>query len=185
MQYLLQINSEKMVNTKLKSAAIRILKQLENTIIQIKNKDFIAPVVILNGATVGQHARHTLEFFTCLFDGYTLGIVNYDKRRHDKSIEEDKVQALMTLNSNINFIEKVQSNHQFNLEVDYAIEEAQNIIIETNLNRELAYNVEHAVHHMALIRIGLNVAADYVNIPEGFGVASSTIRYKNEQERVQ
>ncbi len=174
-----------MVNTKLKAAAIRILKQLENIIVQIKNEDFTTPVAILNGATIGQHTRHTLEFFTCLFDGYTLGTVNYDKRRHDKLIEEDCIQTLTILNGRIDFIQRAENNYKFNLEVDYAIEEEQNIIIETNLNRELAYNVEHAVHHMALIRIGLNTVAGYVNIPDGFGVASSTIRYKNEQESVQ
>jgi len=53
--------------------------------------------------------------------------------------------------------------------------------VKSNLMRELAYNLEHAIHHMALIRIVLNQQFPDVKVDANFGVAYSTIRYNKDQ----
>ena len=52
--------------------------------------------------------------------------------------------------------------------------------VESTLDRELIYNIEHAIHHMAMIKIGLKVLAPELHLPENFGVAPSTIRYRHQ-----
>jgi hypothetical protein len=42
----------------------------------------------------------------------------------------------------------------------------------------LVYNIEHAVHHMAIMKIGIREVADYINLPDNFGIAVSTLRYR-------
>lgn len=170
-----------MVNIELKNAVKGVLEQLAAVVGQMSQSDFKKPVSTLNNATVGQHVRHTLEFFTCLLDGHISGVVNYDKRNHDKSIEQDKSQALTSLNSIITFIEKVKENYQFKLEVDYGIDTDLSSSMDTNLNRELAYNIEHAIHHMALIKIGIQAICPQVSLPANFGVANSTVKYNRSQ----
>ncbi len=167
-----------MVNIELKNAVKSVLDQLSTVITQINEQDFVKPVATLNQATVGQHIRHTLEFFTCLLNGHITDVVNYDKRDHDKSIEQNKAQALATLSNISHFIDKIENNNSFKLEVDYGIDTDLNCVIETNFNRELAYNIEHAVHHMAIIKIGVQAVCPYVEIPANFGVANSTVKYK-------
>ena len=49
----------------------------------------------------------------------------------------------------------------------------------TNYYREVAYNLEHTIHHMALIKVGICEFTDIL-VPEGFGVAASTIKYRKE-----
>jgi hypothetical protein len=49
--------------------------------------------------------------------------------------------------------------------------------VNSCVERELVYNIEHAIHHMALIKIGLRAEFSSVIIPDSFGVASSTLRY--------
>lgn len=170
-----------MVNIELKNAVKNVLDQLAAVMSQISEKDFKKPIDTLNNATVGQHIRHTLEFFTCLLDGYINGVVNYDKRNHDKGIETDKSQALTTLSGITSFIEKVDENHYFKLEVDYGIDMELTSSIATNFNRELAYNIEHAIHHMALIKIGIQAICPHVDMPANFGVANSTVKYNKSQ----
>ncbi len=167
-----------MVNIELKNAVKNVLDQLSTVISQIEEQDFVKPVVTLNQATIGQHIRHTLEFFTCLLNGHITNVVNYDKRDHDKSIEQNKAQALAALSNIGHYIDKVDVNNSFNLEVDYGVDADLNCVIETNFNRELAYNIEHAVHHMAIIKIGVQAVCPYVKIPSSFGVANSTIKYR-------
>ena len=73
----------------LKSACLAILGQLTDVIHQMDEKDFCKPSETLSKSTVGQHLRHTVEFFICLEQGFEKGVVNYDKRQHDKLIESD------------------------------------------------------------------------------------------------
>ena len=48
-------------------------------------------------------------------------------------------------------------------------------MVESTLERELVYNIEHAVHHMAMIKIGLRQIAPEILIDKNFGVAQSTV----------
>jgi hypothetical protein len=50
--------------------------------------------------------------------------------------------------------------------------------VETTALRELVYNIEHAVHHMAIMKIGVREIASYIGLSSDFGIAASTIRHK-------
>ena len=161
----------------LSHTAINILNQLTGVIEQIQEDDFRKPCAALN-ATVGQHLRHTLEFFICLEHGYEQGIVNYDKRDHNKTMENDKIIALHTIRQIKEFIEKNQDDKLLKLEVGYHPDDDMFETISTNYLRELVYNIEHAVHHMAIMKIGIREVADYITLPPDFGIAVSTLRYR-------
>ena len=144
---------------------------------QITEEDFCKPSNALN-ATIGQHLRHTLEFFICLEQGYELGVVNYDKRIHNKAMENDKFIALQTILQIREFINAGQGDKSLKLEVGYLPDSDESETINTNYLRELVYNIEHAVHHMAIMKIGIREVADYIVLPSDFGIAVSTLRYK-------
>lgn len=163
-------------------ASHTILSQLASIVEQIQEEDFAKPCDSLGKSTIGQHLRHTLEFFICLEDGCRKGVVNYDKRSHDKLIESDKFIALGALEKIKMFVASHTADHGLRLEVGYEHDRDDCVTIETNYFRELTYNIEHAVHHMALMKIGLRERAPYVVIPPEFGIAVSTLRYqKNSQ----
>lgn len=167
-----------MIVKRLSFTCINILGQLENAITKVSSRDFVRPSTALGGSSIGQHIRHTLEFFVCLESGFDRGVVNYDNRAHDKLIEKDKTRALATLVGIRNFIIINNSdNKSLILEGIYDQDSTEVYTIGTNFYRELAYNIEHAIHHMAMIKIGINEVASYVKLPAGFGVAASTIRY--------
>ena len=62
-------------------------------------------------------------------------------------------------------------------------EKSENVfetIVTTTYFREIIYNTEHTIHHLALIKVGLiELNINIVN-PE-FGMAYSTIKYKAEK----
>jgi len=158
-----------------------ILSQLSDVIEQITDEDFRKPSQALSNSTIGQHLRHTLEFFICLEQGYELSVVNYDKRVHNKAMENDKQIAIQTINQIQEFVLSNQSDKVLKLEVGYQADSDEVVTIDTNYLRELTYNIEHAVHHMAIMKIGIREVAGYVNLPNGFGVAVSTLRYKEAE----
>lgn len=166
----------------LNHACTSILDQLGDLVTQIKEADYSKPIEILSNSTIGQHLRHTLEFFICLEYGFQSGTINYDKRAHDKLIETDKFLGMSTITRIKNFVMNQAEDRSLELEVGYDVSSDEFISITTNYSRELVYNIEHAVHHMALIKIGVHEAAAYVNLPSDFGIAASTIRYKESIE---
>ena len=166
----------------LTTAAENVLLQLSDVLRDIKEEDFIKPVNSLNGATIGQHIRHTLEFFTCLTGTLDSGVVCYDRRDHDTDIESKLDVAKNVIDDIREKINKVDVDQKLVLEIGYDYESDAMSRIETNYLRELAYNIEHAIHHMAIIKIGINEICPYIIIPSGFGVASSTIRHLKKQK---
>jgi uncharacterized damage-inducible protein DinB len=167
---------------KLITACTEILEQLTILLEEIDDLDYYKPSPSLSGATVGQHLRHTLEFFFCLEQGFTNGIINYDKRSHDKSIEQNKKLAAESIQRIKHFVTAIDLDKNLKLEVNYNIEKEETEVLETTAKRELVYNIEHAVHHMALMKIGIREVASYVHLKKEFGVAASTIRYQETKE---
>lgn len=157
-------------------ACTNILKQLADLVNAIRHEDFIRPAATLSNATIGQHVRHTLEFYLCLENGLETGTINYDKRLHDKLIETDKLVALSTL-ERIRRVVQDMYEKPLRLEVGYDLSTDNFVTVETTAFRELVYNIEHAVHHMAIIKIGVREIAGYIELPPDFGIAASTIRY--------
>lgn len=161
----------------IKDSAIDILIQLRQITEKVSPEDYKKPSVILNGATIGQHIRHTLEFFVCLMDANAGDYINYDCRKRDQDIEQDKDFADKVFRSVEDFLRTITADKELKLDIDYGIEKNESVTVKTNLFREVAYNIEHMVHHMALIKIGIKDVAPYIDIPIGFGVANSTIRH--------
>ena len=56
--------------------------------------------------------------------------------------------------------------------------------IDSTVGRELLYNLEHCIHHLALIKIGLKLVAPQIELPTHFGFARSTILHKEKNIQV-
>jgi len=161
----------------LQQAVNNVFVQLSTTLDQLSQEQYIQPCQTLLNATVGQHVRHIIELFQCLENGYDEGMVNYEKRKRDAGIENSKafaVELLSEVHSGLN-----RPNKTLNLEACYDEHSSHPITIATNFYREIAYNLEHTIHHMALIRVGINEIAD-INLPAEFGVATSTLKFRKE-----
>lgn len=165
----------------LQLACTGILNQLCTMVDQVSEQDFTRPATTLGNSTIGQHLRHTLEFFICFEQGVAKGLINYDKRAHDKLIESDKFLALAALQRIQDFVTKQEEDKPLKLEVGYDLSREEFATIDTNYTRELVYNIEHAVHHMAIIKIGIREVAPYVVLAPDFGIAASTIRHKESK----
>lgn len=152
-----------------------LLIQLQNLLEGLTDDQYVRQINVLSNATLGQHTRHIIEFFQELNVGYKSGKVNYDKRKRDYRIETSRSCAIDCLTTVISLLDK--ANKVLTLTVDYSNDSGELGFVETNYSRELVYNLEHTVHHMALLRIGVNAVSAIV-LPEEFGVAISTLKHR-------
>ena len=162
----------------IRQAAYDVLEQLQSVLKQIKQEDYVK-VIPTHNATVGQHARHMIEFFVCLFEGISTGLVNYDKRKRDQSIESNPGTAITRTNEIMDLISRIKNDPSMILEINYDMQDEPGSTVKTSYTRELVYNIEHTIHHMAIIKTILSEFFGYITLPENFGIAVSTVRFRN------
>lgn len=165
----------------MKSVAKENLLQIRYLLKSLKQEQYVAKPEVLFGASIGQHIRHILEFYLLLISGSFSGIISYDKRQRDIRIENDIAFAMKLIDRLLKGLDPLELNHEVKYDADYSISGSKQKIIFSSIGRELAYCIEHSIHHQALIKAGLIVMGLEDITDEHFGVAYSTIRYRNEQ----
>jgi hypothetical protein len=150
------------------------LNELSDLLSQLSSEDYTAPCFGLSNATIGEHTRHIIEMFQCVENQYENGVINYDDRKRDYRIQTDTLFAKETINSILNQLDKPNKNLQLQQIVD-----GEELLIDTNYNRELLYNLEHCIHHQALIKVAV-LQNEAIVIDQNFGVARSTIEYRKQ-----
>jgi len=167
----------------LKATGQTILNQIFDLINQLEDVEYSAELDILNGSSIGKHVRHVVEFFELLVSGSSNGLINYDKRNHEPLYETDTRSTMAKIKQLMNGIDDITFLDDVVLEVSYADSDTETVKIKSSLERELAYNIEHAIHHMAIIKIALQTVFPKVKLTENFGVAYSTVRYQKSTSR--
>jgi L-rhamnose isomerase len=161
----------------LKQPIQNVFVQLSESLHQLSDAEYSQPSKILFNASIGQHVRHIIELFLCLEKGYETGVVNYEKRKRDYQIETNKGIAAELLKDIYHRIDR--PNIDLVMEAEDYEDSATVIAIPSNYYREIAYNLEHTIHHMALIRVGINEVSA-IQLPQDFGVAYSTIKFRKQ-----
>mgnify|MGYP003402409753 CR=1 FL=1 len=156
------------------NAVVKNLREVSNLLQKLSNQEYTATCHALSNATIGEHTRHILEMFQCLLSQYDSGIINYDNRKRDIAIQTQPEVALQVIGSIINGIEKPNKELLLQIKLDDCITNVQ-----TNYHRELIYNLDHCVHHQALIKVAITLS-DIIEIDPDFGVARSTLEYRKQ-----
>lgn len=164
---------------------MQLLTPIQNLFIQIDkiihllpNEVYTKKSNLLHNASIGQHVRHIIELYIELNNGYESGIINYELRKRDLRIETDIQFSSNTIATIVQQLNK--PNKALQLVIDYSFTNTSKMIVDTNYLRELIYNLEHTVHHMALIRVAIKEFTN-IKLDTSFGVAVSTLKYHKEE----
>lgn len=147
-----------------------VLDDLVDLLLKMSDEDFTRRMVVLSESSVGQHVRHCIDMYNCVFDGYKHSTVNYNARKRDTKLSDYVTNALENLLFIIDQSAILRDKSLW-------LTDGNGEEFQTSLNRELLYCNEHAVHHMALIKIAIKQMGTY-EISAEFGVAPSTIKYQ-------
>jgi hypothetical protein len=147
---------------------------LHAVISSLPEKAYQQKIPALYHASIGDHTRHIVEILQCAVHGHITGVIDYHNRERNLQLAEDPSLALASL-QNLLHICKLD-NKAVNVIHGEADQKDDQVL--STYHRELLYNVEHTIHHMALIKVALF----YIGVrelPERFGMAYSTIVYRN------
>ena len=158
--------------------AIQNLGQLKSLIEALPDEAYSRPCDHLSNGSIGQHVRHILEFFECLERGYACGLVNYDSRKRNLEIETKKSVAISTIDQIHNFLSEIDLSKTVILTGNWGMNEGKDVEVQSNYLREVVYNMEHSIHHQALVRVGLISQGLNHLVDPHFGIAPATLRNK-------
>ena len=164
----------------MKETAKYNLLQLRSLLNSLDETVYIRKHEILSSGTIGQHMRHILEFYLLLVSGSFTGTISYDKRERNPRIENSLSFAIDMINLLIPAMGLLNTEDQVLLEADYTTDGSTENKVNSSVGRELAYCIEHSIHHQALMKAGLIASGISHVIDDNFGVAYSTIRYREK-----
>ncbi|HYT66859.1 MAG TPA: DinB family protein [Vicinamibacterales bacterium] len=133
-----------------------------------------AGATVRSSGSVGQHVRHIADHARSLLALGTESDFSYDARLRGTRVETDPVCAadeLVHLCVALEDLDDLPFDRQVRLHIVTEPGRASAEVM-TTLGREIAFVIQHTIHHCALIAVLLDRAG--VAVPERFGVAPST-----------
>lgn len=159
----------------LRAATADLFDQVSTSLLSISNHQYAERQPVLLHSSIGQHLRHSIELYQELVRGYHTGVVNYEQRCRSLLLETDRQAAIAAMQA---ILEQLpDADKPLQLQGHYHAGSDTMMHVATNYRRELLYNVEHLIHHMALMRIALAQWPEAVIHPQ-FGIAVSTTKYR-------
>lgn len=159
-----------------------IVDQMTEVLEKLDEGPYAQPLPLFNGSTIGQHFRHIIDFYGCLARGLGEGRIDYANRERDKRIETDPAYASQMLLEYTRGIQDCDESAEVQILADFSADlNTGRPVVKSTLARELMYAYDHAVHHLAMIKMGLKTLNAGIDVPEELGVAPSTLKYWKEK----
>lgn len=164
-----------------KPGTIFLAAQLNGLLHRLDKNAYTQALPLFGGGTIGQHVRHILECYQCLFDGLRRARVDYESRQRNTTLS-DCPRAAQAVLDYIAHTVKLVDEHQW-LHIAGAFPQSAAFpgarpSYLSSAGRELQYAFDHAVHHLAIIRMGLEQYFPELSIDPDLGVAPATIQYR-------
>jgi uncharacterized damage-inducible protein DinB len=152
------------------------LGDLASLLERMGDVDYVAkPPGDVSGA-IGAHVRHCLDHVNAVLDPAPDGVVRYDRRRRQVTIESDRhvaAEALRRAAARLGALTAAAVDEPLQLE-SQVDRQGGCVHVTSSLARELVFVLQHTIHHQALVAVLL--AGRGVPVPHTFGFAPSTPR---------
>lgn len=132
------------------------------------------------GSSIGAHMRHNIDHYHSLLNGIDGGCIDYDVRLRDPRIETKTNSATEALNDILASLAQLNDSDldkTLRVKMDCGSGNSEDAVwSQSSVRRELQFLISHTVHHYALI--GVMTKLQGLELPEHFGVAPSTLKYR-------
>jgi uncharacterized damage-inducible protein DinB len=156
------------------AAALRGQLRSLRALVEALSHDVYRSVLSRSSGSVGEHVRHCLDHARALLTGINTGELTYDARLRGTRIETDPGAAaieIAMLCVALDRLDVLPGETPIRLRTIAQRGEAPVEVI-TTAGREIAFVIQHTIHHCALIAVLLERRD--ITVPASFGYAPST-----------
>lgn len=156
------------------AALCHLLDQLSKLLEEVSVGVYRAPFVSAVSGSIGEHVRHCLDHVSALVDATPARPLSYDARNRGTRVETEPMVALQQIAMlRAALTTWPERSIEEPIVVSTALSKAgRPLTTWSTLARELAFVVNHTIHHQAII--GVLLAVQGHAVPERFGHAPST-----------
>jgi uncharacterized damage-inducible protein DinB len=162
---------------------IAILKQGIDSLAAMDDHIYTNDRLLPGTDSIGAHTRHCLEFYQCFLTGLEAGMIDYDQRKRDIRVQQERLFAAEQLKATIEQLARLAERDiqkHLLVKTDQRNESDDDIIwSRSSLQRELQFLLSHTIHHYAIIAMLLRLQG--CEPGEEFGVAPSTLDYWHQR----
>ena len=165
------------------NASVKIINnQIAAILNQMTDEQYRLSLDIFNGSTVGQHIRHIFDFYNCIINtGHQETAIDYACRERNPLVETERLTALSSMAQIVNEVEDIDFNKSIHVVTDFSTDKNEpRPSVLSSIGRELMYAYDHAVHHLAIIKMGITSSFPSITLDREVGVAPSTIKYQSK-----
>ncbi|MCB0565009.1 MAG: hypothetical protein KDD01_11590 [Phaeodactylibacter sp.] len=163
-----------------KEGTVNITRQINQLLKLVHPHAYSMPLKIFDGSTLGQHFRHIFDFYDCLLRGTSEGMVDYASRKRNEQMEKDPRYAEQAFQQVEHACHNLREGQPLMVRADFSsFLKDDRPLVGSTVGRELMFAYDHAVHHLALVKIGLKEALPEARADDHLGVAPSTLKHRN------
>jgi len=155
-----------------------VLDQVAQVLAAVDDQQYTQNPVGPFRSSVGGHIRHCLDHTDALLRGAAEGFIDYDRRDRGTSVETDRVAALAEVNRQSAALTGLDATCSDTPVTVSLMLSGDGPVMHwrSTVGRELAFVLSHTIHHGAMVAAMVKVLGG--TVPEGFGLAPSTIAYR-------
>ena len=148
------------------------LEGLRDLLVTIPGDSYRVTPARVSGS-VGAHVRHCLDHATALLSYSPGGELTYDSRLRGTAVETDVRAAIGEIKRLHLALSDLDPSHLDQPVVLRSMTRRDgSVFVKTTLGREVAFVIQHTIHHCAII--GLLLEQVGVRVPARFGYAPTT-----------
>lgn len=148
----------------------------------LEEKCFCQPLEFFFRSSFGQYTRHIFEFLNGLIRQCESGEINYDPRLRNKAIEDCPELAMDGRGTILGEVGMHDLYQRLALAFAYDCDTEQCHTVETTFERDIVCSIEHVIHRLAIIKIGLKLIAPELEVPRDVGVAPFAVRFHGQRQ---
>ena len=159
---------------RLSGPLVTLLEQLRDVITLMPVPMYRARPAARVSGSVGEHVRHCLDHISAFAGALAGDGLSYDRRLRGTTVEIDPFAAVNEIERlfvRLDRLPVVAPDRQITLS-SLVSPDRPPVTIRSTVARELAFVVQHTIHHCALIAV--LVEWQGWQVPHGFGLAPST-----------
>ncbi len=166
---------------KVTEALTDLTEQILRLLDRIEPENYRRPLREFDGSTLGQHFRHILEFYQCLAVGALQNDgVDYAARQRNLLFEEIPGAAAAAFDDFLFDLQNFDCQQVIAVRAEFG--SCDRPAYQSTVGRELMFVYDHAIHHLAMIKIGLRTNFPEIRTEKNLGVSPSTTKSKMKME---